>query len=44
MVEKIGRYGKYLACSGYPECRNIMSLKDAEKLKGKPEEKADKDQ
>lgn len=23
---KDGRYGKYLACSGYPECRNIQPL------------------
>lgn len=22
MVIKFGRYGKFLACSGYPECRN----------------------
>ena len=23
MVVKIGRYGKFLACPGYPECKNI---------------------
>ncbi len=26
MIIKIGRYGKFLACSGYPECRNIKSI------------------
>lgn len=25
---KIGRFGKYLACSNYPECNNIKSFKD----------------
>ncbi len=26
MVLKQGRYGKFLACSGYPECKNIIKL------------------
>jgi DNA topoisomerase-1 len=26
LVYKRGKYGKFLACSGYPECRNIRSL------------------
>ncbi|NGZ25962.1 MAG: type I DNA topoisomerase [Magnetococcales bacterium] len=26
MLIKSGRYGKYLACSGYPDCRNIQPL------------------
>ncbi|MBR6252319.1 MAG: type I DNA topoisomerase [Clostridia bacterium] len=26
MVYKIGRYGKFLACPGFPECRNIKSI------------------
>ncbi len=26
MLIKTGRYGKYLACSGYPNCSNIRSL------------------
>ena len=30
MVVKYGRYGKFLACSGYPECKNIKSY--AEKI------------
>ena len=29
MVVKWGRYGKFLACTGYPECRNTAELKDA---------------
>ncbi|MEI8360831.1 MAG: type I DNA topoisomerase [bacterium] len=27
MIIKIGRFGKYLACSNYPDCKNIKSLK-----------------
>lgn len=27
MVIKIGRFGKFLACSGYPECKNTRPLK-----------------
>ena len=26
MVVKIGRYGKFLACPGFPECRNIKPI------------------
>jgi len=26
MVVKRGRYGDFLACSGYPECKNTQSL------------------
>ncbi len=26
MVKKLGRYGFFLACSGFPECRNTKSL------------------
>lgn len=28
MVIKMGRFGKFLACSNYPECKNIKSFKD----------------
>jgi DNA topoisomerase-1 len=32
MIVKMGRYGKFLACSGFPKCRNIKSLqKEGEK-------------
>ena len=31
MVIKLGRYGKFLACSNYPECKNTKPLDDAEK-------------
>ena len=30
MVVKVSRYGKFLACSGYPECKNIKKM-DLEK-------------
>jgi len=26
MVEKFGRFGKFLACTGYPECTNTINL------------------
>ena len=29
MVIKWGRYGKFIACSGYPECRNTQELNPA---------------
>jgi DNA topoisomerase I len=28
LIIKIGRFGKYLACSNFPECKNIKSFKD----------------
>lgn len=30
MIRRIGKYGKYLACSNYPKCSNIISENDAE--------------
>ncbi len=30
MVRKTGKYGKYLACSGYPACSNIISEGEVE--------------
>ncbi|MDE6273712.1 MAG: type I DNA topoisomerase [Clostridiales bacterium] len=30
MIRKTGRYGTYLACSGYPACSNIVSEGEAE--------------
>jgi len=26
MVIKVGRYGRFIACSGYPECKNTKPL------------------
>jgi DNA topoisomerase-1 len=26
MVERMGRFGKFLACPGFPECRNILPI------------------
>jgi len=28
MAVKNGRYGKFLSCSAYPKCKNIMNLRD----------------
>lgn len=27
MVYKLGKFGKFLACPGYPECQNTMTIK-----------------
>lgn len=46
MVIKIGRYGKFLACTGYPDCKNTKNLNaNGEKEETPPElanEKCDK--
>jgi len=39
MIIKTGRYGKFLACSGYPDCKNIKSLEGDGS--GKPAEKSE---
>ncbi|HIE27979.1 TPA: type I DNA topoisomerase, partial [Candidatus Poribacteria bacterium] len=37
MIVKWGRYGQFLGCSGYPECKNIKPYhKDEEKPKDEP--------
>jgi DNA topoisomerase-1 len=28
MAVKKGRYGKFLACTGYPDCKNIQKYKE----------------
>jgi len=33
MVVKLGRFGKFLACSGFPECKTTQSLNGKEKQK-----------
>ncbi len=30
MIRRIGKYGKYLACSNYPKCKNIISESEQE--------------
>jgi len=35
MIIKLGRYGKFLACSGYPECKNTMPLEKKSEPAGK---------
>ncbi len=42
MVIKIGRFGKYLACSHYPDCKNIKSLKEIAAQNREPEYTGDK--
>ena len=34
MIVKRGRFGKFLACSGFPECKNTKKLKSEQKLIG----------
>jgi DNA topoisomerase-1 len=36
MVIKWGRYGKFMACSGYPSCKNTIKLKEDEQGPGRP--------
>ncbi|MFQ5847797.1 MAG: type I DNA topoisomerase [Candidatus Methylomirabilales bacterium] len=36
MVLKRGRYGLFWACSGYPECRNVLSAEGKEKIAPEP--------
>ncbi len=37
MEIKIGRFGKFLACTNYPDCKNIKSLKEVKQEKMEPE-------
>jgi len=37
MVLKWGRYGKFLACSGYPECKNTRQMMGVDGAGGGPE-------
>jgi len=37
MEIKIGRYGKFLACTNYPECKNIKPIKEIKKEEKEPE-------
>jgi len=37
MVIKFGRYGKFLACSGFPECKNTKQLNGKESKPVEPE-------
>ena len=34
MILKTGRYGKFLACSGFPKCRNIKNVKKEKNSEG----------
>lgn len=37
MVIKWGKYGRFLSCSGYPECKNTKELNHEEKASEEPE-------
>ncbi|MGD1006739.1 MAG: type I DNA topoisomerase [Ignavibacteriaceae bacterium] len=37
MIIKVGRFGKYLACSHYPDCKNIKSFKEVFAQNQEPE-------
>jgi DNA topoisomerase I len=37
MEIKVGRYGKYLACTNYPNCKNIKSLREIANQSKEPE-------
>ncbi len=39
MVIKFGRFGKFLACSGFPECKNTKTLSDGKTPAPEPEKK-----
>lgn len=41
MVYKMGRYGRFLACPGYPQCRNIKSVDKDGKVEEKTVEESD---
>jgi len=32
MIIKYGKYGKFLACSAFPKCKNVKSLDENEKI------------
>ena len=34
MVIRVGRYGKFLACSGYPRCKTTKSLPSEAEVSG----------
>ncbi|MFA5021720.1 MAG: type I DNA topoisomerase [Patescibacteria group bacterium] len=42
MVIKIGRFGKFLACTGYPECKNTKPLAEGGLEPQKPQETGEK--
>ena len=37
MIIKVGRFGKFLACSNYPDCKNIKSFKEMAAQNQEPE-------
>ncbi|RMG73954.1 MAG: type I DNA topoisomerase [Nitrospirae bacterium] len=42
MVKRWGRHGRFLACSGYPKCKNTRPLEDEENKRPEPEKTDEK--
>ncbi|HEB01541.1 MAG TPA: type I DNA topoisomerase [Candidatus Portnoybacteria bacterium] len=42
MIIKMGRFGKFLACTGYPECKNTKPLENQELAEKAEKEKCEK--
>ena len=42
MIEKVGRWGPFLACSAYPKCKNIVSLKKGSGARAEAVESSEK--
>ncbi len=40
MIVKLGRFGKFLSCSNYPECKNAKPMKGGQVVEKTPEELA----
>jgi len=38
MIVKLGRFGKFLSCTGYPECKNAKPMKGGQVVEKTPEE------
>ena len=43
MAEKEGRFGKFLACTGFPECKNTKNINEDGSIKSKEEEEKTKE-
>jgi DNA topoisomerase-1 len=44
MAVRASRYGKFLGCTGYPECKNIKRLKDIQSEAGEVEKQGGKEE
>lgn len=44
MIIKTGRYGKFMACSGFPDCKNIKSMPGTDKDKDGKDDNKEKEE